>query len=464
MYKLMGKVTTNSGIPVFGEIVKLIDKQEVSKVAEKLKANRYTKRLDAYQHLIIMLYAVLGQFNSLRDIELGFYSSAQCLNHFGLDYMVRRSTLSDANARRCPAFFESVYNLLYKRYSSVLADTRPVNGLKRPLFIMDSTTISLFSQVFRGTGRNAINGQKKGGAKAHTVIKADEDVMAFMNITDAVVSDQDILKGLYTKLPEGSCVTFDMGYVNYMAWQEFSDHNITYVTREKKKCKYDVLETREIPDEDKDVIISDETVELSWRKRWKRPMTREELSHRRGRRPKSGVVLVNESKSGKHKCRRITKWKDNRDEGTITFLANDFETPASILCEVYRRRWQIETLFKRLKQNFPLKYFLGDNQNAIQIQIWVSMIAWLLMQVIKKQVKRKWSLSNMMTAVHILLNSYMGLYDFLNLPEGRWIKIIEARQKKDDENHQPSLFPEMRGPNCENQKSKTYLQQVTDGK
>ncbi len=76
---------------------------------------------------------------------------------------------------------------------------------------MDSTTISLFSQVFRGTGRNAINGQKKGGAKAHTVIKADEDVMTFMNITDAVVSDQDILKGLYTKLPEGSCVTFDMG-------------------------------------------------------------------------------------------------------------------------------------------------------------------------------------------------------------------------------------------------------------
>ena len=73
----MGKVTTNSGIPVFGEIVKLIDKQEVGKVAEKLKANRYTKRLDAYQHLIIMLYAVLGQFNSLRDIELGFYSSAQ---------------------------------------------------------------------------------------------------------------------------------------------------------------------------------------------------------------------------------------------------------------------------------------------------------------------------------------------------------------------------------------------------
>ena len=55
----------------------------------------------------------------------------------------------------------------------------------------------------------------------------------------------------------------------------------------------------------------------------------------------------------------------------------------------------------------------------------------------------------------------MGLYDFLNLPEGQWIKIIETRQKKDDENHQPSLFPNMRGANFENQKINTYLQQVT---
>ena len=121
-------------------------------------------------------------------------------------------------------------------------------------------------------------------------------------------------------------------------------------------------------------------------------MTQEELSHRRGRRPKNGIVWVTESKSGKHKCRRITKWKDNKEEVTITFITNDFDTPAHVLCEVYRRRWQIETLFKRLKQNFPLKYFLGDNQNAIQIQIRVCMIAWLLMQVIKAQVKRKWSL------------------------------------------------------------------------
>ncbi len=172
---------------------------------------------------------------------------------------------------------------------------------------MDSTTISLFSQIFRCTGRDAINGQKKGGVKAHTVIKADEDVPFFMNITDGIVSDQSLLKGLFRILPRGSWLSFDMGYVNYEAWQEFTDNGIFYVTKEKKREKAEVLETREVPEEYKETIVSDEVVMLSWYKRLSRKMTEEELSHRRGRRPKSGVVMVKETKRGKHKCRRITK-------------------------------------------------------------------------------------------------------------------------------------------------------------
>ena len=93
----MGKDSTNSGIPVFGEILKLLLKQEINTIAEELQSDRYTKRLDSYQHLVIMLYAVLRQFNPLRELELGFLSSDTRMNHFGPYYMVRRSTLSDAN-------------------------------------------------------------------------------------------------------------------------------------------------------------------------------------------------------------------------------------------------------------------------------------------------------------------------------------------------------------------------------
>ena len=215
-----------------------------------------------------------------------------------------------------------------------------------------------------------------------------------------------------------------MGYVNYEAWQEFTDNGIFYVTKEKKRTKAEVLETKNIPEEDKETIVSDEVVMLSWYKRITRPMTEEELSHRRGRRPKSGVVMVKETKRGKYKCRRITKWKDNKEEGTITFITNDLDTPATVICETYRRRWQIETLFKRLKQNFPLKYFLGDNRNAI------------------------------------LLNSYISLYDFLDLPEGQWLKIIQNRSPEDDISPQLELFPQKEGPNFENYKTNAYLQAV----
>lgn len=214
----MDKGTTNSGIPVFGEIAKLLDKQKINILAEEMKANRYTKRLDAYQHLIIMLYAQLGQFESLSEVELGFLCAASRMNHFGMDYMVRRSTLSDANARRSPGFFEAVYNALYERYSSLLADSRPVKGLKGPLFIMDSTTKSLFSQIFKGTGRDAINEQKKGGANAHTVIKADEDVPFFVNITDATVSDQSLLKGIFSKLGDNRNAIQIQIWVSLIAW------------------------------------------------------------------------------------------------------------------------------------------------------------------------------------------------------------------------------------------------------
>lgn len=119
----MDKVTTNSGIPVFGEVIKLLNRQEITKIAEKTGANRYSKRLDAYQHLVILLYAVIGQLESLRDIELAFLPMAHCIQQFGLSYMVRRSTLSDANSRRSPQFFENVYNSLYAQFSPLLSDS-----------------------------------------------------------------------------------------------------------------------------------------------------------------------------------------------------------------------------------------------------------------------------------------------------------------------------------------------------
>ena len=108
---------------------------------------------------------------------------------------------------------------------------------------------------------------------------------------------------------------------------------------------------------------------------------------------------------------------DKETERTFEFLTNNFDLPPEDIADLYKKRWLIEILFKRVKQNFPLKYFLGDNENAIKIQIWCAFIADLLLKLVQVQLKRKWAFSNLSSIIRLHLMSYINLTDFLNNPE-----------------------------------------------
>ena len=108
---------------------------------------------------------------------------------------------------------------------------------------------------------------------------------------------------------------------------------------------------------------------------------------------------------------------------------------------IYKKRWQIELLFKQLKQNFPLKYFLGDNENAIEIQIWSAMLANLLLTLLRSKVKRSWAFSNLVSTLRQQLMSYINVYRFLEDPEGSWREIVKEKKLQ----HQNLLFPEIEG-------------------
>jgi transposase len=125
----------------------------------------------------------------------------------------------------------------------------------------------------------------------------------------------------------------------------------------------------------------------------------------------------------------------------LRFITNNFAIEAEKIALIYKKRWQIELLFKQLKQNFPLKYFPGDNQNAIEIQIWVAMLANLLLMLVKSRVKRPWSFSNTVSVIRQQLMSYINIYRFLEDPEGSWRQVIKENTLK----YQNSLFPEMQG-------------------
>lgn len=174
----MGKDSYFTGQPVYSQVLKLLDKEKILQISRSTKGSEaYVKRFDGYQHLLVMLFGVLKHFDSLRELEIGMKAEAHKLGHLGMDYLVRRSTLAEANIRRPEEFFASVYAYLLEKYAKFLADSRPPKGYNGPkvweklLYMMDSTTITLFDNILKGVGRHPKSGKKKGGLKVHTLMK-----------------------------------------------------------------------------------------------------------------------------------------------------------------------------------------------------------------------------------------------------------------------------------------------------
>jgi len=161
----MGKSKNFSGQPIFNQIIKIIDKSEIKKIARRHNAERYVKKFSTYNHLIVMLFVCFEGYHSIREAILGLLANAHKLSHLGLSYLVRRSTFCEANLRRKSMVFGDICMSVYRKHSSVLANSRMSDADLKRLYIMDSTTISLFKDILRGVGRNPKEGKKKGGKK-----------------------------------------------------------------------------------------------------------------------------------------------------------------------------------------------------------------------------------------------------------------------------------------------------------
>ena len=407
----MGKSTNFSGQPIFNQLLKFIDKSEIRKIAKKHDSERYVKKFTTYHHLVVMLFVSLEGYHSLRETILGLLANAHKLSHLGLSYLVRRSTFSEANGRRSSKVFGDIYMSIYRNHAQFLADSRLSDADMRRLYIMDSTTITLFKDILRGVGRNPREGRKKGGIKAHTIIKASENVPCLIRYSEAVRHDHMFLQEVHN-LSAGSIITFDKGYVDYAQYEAFSEKHIWYVTRLKENAIYKARKEYDIPDNADAGVLKDEEI----------------------------VLYYGQNKEQEHRARRIAYW-DNENERLFEFITNNFELSAEKVALLYKKRWQIELLFKQLKQNFPLKYFLGDNENAIEIQIWTAMLTNLLITLVKSRVKRSWAFSNLVSIIRQQLMNYINIYNFLEDPEGSWREIIKENKTK----YQNSLFPETGG-------------------
>ena len=387
----MNKSTFFSGQPIFTQLLKFIPRDVVSRIARDSKSDRYSKRFSTYEHLVTMLYSIFNNCNSLREVTTGMLASEQRLNHMGIRYHPRRSTISDANTRRSAEVFGEIYYSLHKKYSQFLSDSRKRSRASK-LYVFDATTISLFQEVLRTSGKNP-SGKRKGGIKVHTLIRSDQDVPSMIRFSAAAANDSQFLREVH--LPKGSIIVFDRGYYDFTTLNRFSSEGITWVTRRRSNFAYDVLNNLANTNKHNGII-----------------------RHQHIRLGNRSSIRVEG---------RIIKYRDPDSGELYEFLTNNLRMDALTVTELYRKRWQIELLFKRMKQNYPLKYFLGDSENAIKIQIWCSLIADILLKIVKKGAATKWSFSNLAAMVRLHLMTYIDLFSFLRSPEKSLLKLFSRR-------------------------------------
>ena len=394
----MGKSTHFFGQPVYGQLIKSLDREKIIELSRKNGGEKYIKSFTGFTHLLTMLYAVIMRFDSLREIEAAMTAEVRKLHHIGIDKVPKRSTLSDANARRSEKFFEDVYRDVYQSNREKLSSDSRRNGTEewvKRLRIIDSTTITLFSNViFKGVGRHPKTGKKKGGIKVHSVIHANEGVHCDVRFTSAATNDSFMLAPSHFQHDE--IVALDRAYINYEKFEELPQRNVVYVTKMKKNLKYETLV---------DCMDMNPDGRMEYREQ----------------------VVVFRKDGVSHIARIITyvDIKKGKTPKLVSLLTNDFDMSMETVVAIYRRRWQIESLFKQIKQNFPLRYFYGESANAIKIQIWVTLIANLLLSLLQISLKRRWSFSGLATMVRIVLMEYLNMNNFFNMPDADMKMMLE---------------------------------------
>jgi len=387
----MAKSNYFSGKSVFGQLISLIEDKTIKEEVKRCDSDRYVKKFMTRDHLISMLFCSFAKCNSLREVSGAMLGLSGKTAHFKLNHIPKRSTLSDANKTRKVEFFENIYHRLLEQYGSVLSDSRIEEVLDKQVKIVDSTTISLFKDILKCVGRTPKEGKRKGGIKVHTVINADEIVPNLVWFSPAATHDHNFLEKL--KCDDNSIYVFDKGYNDYKAFKNFTDHRTGFVTRIKNNADYKEIEALEVEDFIHSGVLQDDIIE---------------------------IVVKEKGNDTTLKLRKV-RFYDRENKREFEFLTNLFELRADLIAALYKIRWQIETLFKQLKQNFPLKYFLGDNENAIKIQIYCVLIVNLLIATIKKKLKRSWAFSNLVSFCKIHLFNYINLMRFLEDPEKDWI-------------------------------------------
>jgi putative transposase len=340
------------------------------------------RKFSYWSHLVTMLFGQWSARKSLRDVVFSINRQARKLYHLGLS-KVSRSTLSDANKLRPAVIFEKTYYKLYERLS---AELEPQPQKAPPIRIIDATTIDLCAAVFPWAKFRT----RKGAIKLHTVLTGL--LPQCVLVTDGKTHDRQAIQDL--RFQPGDLLIFDRAYLDYAWLYQLHQDGVWFVTRLKTNSCYEVIQESWAGGP----VLADQVIRLSSLK---------------------GQACYPEP------LRRV-HYRDPETGKEYVFLTNRLDLSALEVAELYRRRWQIELFFKWIKQNLKIKAFYGTSKNAVLIQIWTALIAYLLLVWVKFKTKAGWGLLELSRLAQTMLLERMDFRALLGLPP--------------PENRQPVLF------------------------
>jgi FOG: Transposase and inactivated derivatives len=398
----MGKDNTKNlvGQPIFRQIVKIIPKEKFDELVIKYKSDRYYKTFFSWEQLVTMLFGIFSRCDSMGEVCDGMRALGGKLNYLGMESSPAKSTAGDALRDRDEELFRLFYFALIAYFSPLLSVSRKKQYRKEGVsfeefYAFDSSTITLFSNIMKGVGRNPKgDGKKKGGLKVHMLTDIHADMPLFARISEAKMHDKNFLQ--YLSLAAGSMIVFDKAYNYYLQFARWTTAGVNFVCRLKDNAKYEVQEVlfEKKLEKGEFGVYKIEHIHL----KYKETEEGKEEGKKKGKKVKKIKTL----------CLRLVWYKDEQGR-KYKFITNNWEITAEEVALLYKCRWSIETTFKKLKQNFQLTYFYSDTENGIKTQVWCTLIAYLLLQVIQTTSESKKAFSTIAALVRMHLISHLDL-------------------------------------------------------
>ena len=325
---------------IFGSLLKPIDRRQFRAIVERFEGDAYDKSFKSWDHLVALIFAQLSGIEGLRGLECAFNANSHQHYHLGVGKLAR-ATLSDANARRPVGVFAETFALL-----AATADRHTRHEGAEMVRLIDASPVPL-GKVCKWAEWNG----RIRGMKLHVVHHPQRDWPRCVEITPATVNDVEI--GRQMPLEAGATYVFDKGYCHFGWWKKINAANAFFVTRAKVNTRLRARKRRYVRKTIGDgfTIIDDAEVVLASKGDSRLPIP----------------------------LRRIRVRRDNG--GIITLITNDLARTAIEIAALYKARWQIELLFRWIKQHLNIRKFLGTNDNAIRLQIIAGMITYLLLRI-----------------------------------------------------------------------------------